>query len=89
MERVEILFDLAMKEFRKNPVRSNRYVDLARKIGTRYQVRFSKELKEKFCKKCSTLMVPGETTKTSRKKGTDFYVVECFRCGHSYRKPAK
>src|SRR3989344_6871961 len=35
-ERIKILFDLAKKEFEKNPQRSRRYVELARNIGTRY-----------------------------------------------------
>jgi len=55
-ERIEILLNMAEKEFRKHPGRSARYVELARKIGTRYNVRLTKEQKRKFCKNCNTLL---------------------------------
>ena len=51
-ERINILFRLASEEFKKHPERSNRYVELARKIGMRYNVRIPKLLKRRFCKKC-------------------------------------
>jgi len=46
-ERILILLDLAEKEFKKHPERSRRYVELARKISLRYNVRLSKQLKRK------------------------------------------
>ena len=81
-ERIEILFDLAEKYFSKKPERSKRYVELARKIGMRYNVRLSKPMKERFCKKCSALMTKNTM---ELKSGT----VKCLNCGHSYRKSEK
>jgi len=48
-ERIQILFSLAEKEIKKHPERSRRYIELARKLGLRYNVRLPRELKRKFC----------------------------------------
>jgi|FaiFalDrversion2_1042247.scaffolds.fasta_scaffold00207_8 ribonuclease P protein subunit RPR2 len=88
-ERIEILLDLAKKELDKNPERSRRYVQLARKIGLRYNIRFSKFLKRMFCKKCNTLLIPGKTSivRTNSKERT--VRVKCINCGKYYRYPLK
>lgn len=88
-ERIGILFDLAKKEFGKKPERSRRYVALARKIGMRYNVRFSKGMKESFCKKCDTLMVPGKTLQTRLDSETKSVIIRCGSCNYSYRKRYK
>lgn len=60
-ERIEILLGLAKKE-NKNKERSRRYVQLARKIGTRYVVRLSTEQKRSFCKRCDSIII-GKSSK--------------------------
>lgn len=88
-ERIAILFDLAEKEFKKYPERSNRYVQLARKIGLRYNIRLSKELKRKFCKSCNTLLIPGLTEKVRMDSKNKTVVRRCLKCGKVYRYPYK
>jgi len=83
-ERIQILFDLAEKEFRKNPERSRRYVELARKIGLRYNVRLPKELKKKFCKECNSLLLPGKSC-TMRVVGKRILTIKCSNCNKIYR----
>jgi len=85
-ERIEILFDLAQKELKKHPERSRRYVELARKIGLRYNVRLGK-LKRNFCKRCNTILKPGLTSKV--RNDTDRKVVEtiCLNCNNITRIP--
>jgi ribonuclease P protein subunit RPR2 len=91
-ERIEILFKQAEKEFRKHPRRSRRYVELARKIGMRYNVRLGGEEKRKFCKfckSCNTLLKPGATSQVrldSRKKTK---IIICLKCNKVYRYPYK
>lgn len=78
-ERIEILFGLAREELEKHPERSRRYVESARKIGTRYNIRFPKELKRSFCKKCNTLL----TTKTSEEIEShlpNLRLIKCLNC---------
>lgn len=88
-ERIQILFSMAEKEFKKHPERSRRHVELARKIGLRYNVRLSKELKRKFCKKCYTLLKPGITSKVRLDKSTKNVNVLCLNCNKIYRYPYK
>lgn len=85
-ERIEILFDLADKNLNRNLKRSQRYVELARKIGTRYNVRFSKEMKRKFCKKCNTLL---KGTKASVRTERKTLIIKCQNCHTIYRYPYK
>ena len=86
MERIGILFVLAKKELGKNPERSRRYVELARKIGMRYNVRFSKELKKSFCKNCNTLLIPGKTSQVRIQSKTKSIVVRCKNCDSVYSR---
>jgi len=88
-ERIEILLALAEKEFKKNSERSKRYVELARKIGLRYNVRLTKNQKNKFCKKCFSLMVPGATSVVRLDDKTKTIIIRCKKCNTIYRKPYK
>jgi ribonuclease P protein subunit RPR2 len=86
-ERIEILFNLAKKEFKRHPERSKRFVELARRIGQRYNVRFSKELKRSFCKNCNSLLIPGVSSNVRLIKGVTF--IKCTKCNKIYRYPYK
>ena len=82
-ERIEILIDLAKKEFKKHPERYKRYVKLARKIALRYNVRM-KKLKRLFCKNCFTLLTPSTSTVRLQNKTV---IVKCKVCEKIYRYP--
>ncbi|MBD3155741.1 MAG: ribonuclease P [Candidatus Aenigmarchaeota archaeon] len=86
-ERIDILFELAKKELKKYPKRSRRYVELARKIGLRYNIRLSKERKRSFCKKCNTLLYIGKTAKITSDKLPELKVVKCLNCGEKKKIP--
>jgi ribonuclease P protein subunit RPR2 len=86
-ERIEILFKEAEENFKKHPERSKRYVELARKIGLRYNVRFSKELKRKFCKNCNSLLIPGVSSKVRVEKKN--LIIKCLKCNKLYKYPVK
>jgi ribonuclease P protein subunit RPR2 len=85
-ERIEILFDLAEKNLGKNLQRSQRYVELARKIGMRYNVRFPKEMKRKFCKNCNTLL---KGTKAQVRTEGKSLIIKCQVCNTIYKYPYK
>jgi ribonuclease P protein subunit RPR2 len=85
-ERIEILFDLAEKNLDKNLKRSQRYVELARKIGMRYNVRFPKEMKRKFCKNCNTLL---KGTKAKVRTEGKSLIIKCQVCNTIYKYPYK
>jgi len=87
-ERIEILFSLAEKEFKRHPERSKRYIQLARKIGLRYNVRLPKELKRKFCKECNSLFtVSSKQVRIDSRTKT--VTIKCLNCGKTYRYPYK
>lgn len=86
-ERIKILFGLADKELKKHPTRSRRYLELARKIGLRYNVRFPKKLKRSFCKNCNSLLKPNVTSAVELKKRA--IVIRCKNCNKVYRYPYK
>jgi ribonuclease P protein subunit RPR2 len=88
-ERIQILFSLAEKELKKHPERSRRYVELARKIGLRYNIRFPRELKRKFCKKCNSLLIPGLTSRIRIDSKKKILTVKCLKCEKIYRYPYK
>ena len=44
-ERIEILFEQAQRAFSDHPERSNRYVELARRIAMRQRIRIDREFR--------------------------------------------
>ncbi len=86
-ERMRILFGLAEEEFGDNPGRSDRYVELARKIGMRYNVRVPKEFRPRFCKSCNRYLVPGKNSVTRTSKRTRSLKIKCLGCGSVSRHP--
>ncbi|MEM5773216.1 MAG: ribonuclease P protein component 4 [Candidatus Aenigmatarchaeota archaeon] len=82
-ERIQILFSLAEKELKQHPERSRRYIELARKIGLRYNIRLSRELKRKFCKNCNTLLKPGITC--SVRIQDKMITIKCKNCNKLIR----
>jgi len=85
-ERIQILLHLAEKEFGRNLNRSIRYVELARKISLRYNVRMDKLQKSKFCKRCNSLMVPGLTSSVRLDSGRKLLIIKCKKCNMIYRQ---
>jgi ribonuclease P protein subunit RPR2 len=83
-ERIEILFKLAQENVKTHPKRSKRYVELARKIGTRYLVRFPKKTKLSFCKKCNSPLLPGYNLKVKLNPRHKFVEYTCS-CGEVKR----
>ena len=86
-ERIKILLDLAKKELKKHPKRSRRYVELARKIGLRCNVRLTKDQKEKFCKKCNQFLIPKKTSEVKLDPQKKLKKIKCLNCGYVFKKP--
>jgi len=84
-ERIGILFGFAEKELKEHPKRSKRYVELARKIGMRYNIRLGKEQKRKFCKNCNSVLKSGVTSQQRTEKGK--LIIKCTKCNKIYRYP--
>lgn len=88
-ERIDILLGLAEKWFKKNPQRAKRYIELARKISLRYNVRMGNFQKAKFCKKCNSLLIPGFSSSVRLDSRRNLLVVTCKNCKAVYREAYK
>ena len=77
-ERIKILFEEAEKIFEKSPKLANRYIELARKIAMKVNLRLPRNLKRKFCKHCYSYLVPGKTSRTRIHKSR--VTIYCFTC---------
>ncbi|HTZ61572.1 MAG TPA: ribonuclease P [Thermoplasmata archaeon] len=83
-ERITTLFALAEREARDGHVAlADRYVTLARRIGTRYNVRLVPEFRDLYCRGCSSFWVEGRTVRTRLRGGRR--VRTCLRCGRQRR----
>lgn len=86
-ERVSELFRMAGEEFNKNPERSHRYVELARKISMRHNVRIPKALKVNFCKYCYRYLKPGINSRKRVNPRQEAIITHCLECGRVSRIP--
>ncbi len=78
LERVKILLKEADENFKKHPERSDRYVNIARKIAMKVNLRIPRELKRKFCKHCYKYLKPGVNCRVRIRKGKVIYY--CLSC---------
>lgn len=88
-ERIQILLNLARKELERHSDRSRRYVELARKIGLRYNVRLSKNDKKSICKKCNTVLIYGKTSLVRLESNKKTLNIICKNCSNIIRIPYK
>ena len=86
-ERIERLFLLADEVFDKEPERAHRYVQLARKIAMRYNIRIPKDFKRRFCKKCYKYLKPNINCRVRTRASQQAVIVTCLECGHVMRYP--
>lgn len=85
-QRMERLFSLAAEEHELHPERSDRYVHIARQIGTRLRVRMPRHLKRLFCKHCGSY-ISASGARTRLHQGV--LTTSCPRCGGVMRRPYK
>jgi ribonuclease P protein subunit RPR2 len=82
-ERVGVLFHQAETAFPAHPDRSNRYVELARKIAMRQRIRIDREFRRRFCHHCSSYLVPGQNMRVRVHRGN--VVITCNICNKQTR----
>jgi ribonuclease P protein subunit RPR2 len=84
-ERIDLLFQFAEHERALGKYKKlDRYVDLARRIGMRYNVRLPANYKWKFCKHCYSYLHPGRTADVRTRN--KFIVIHCRSCGKHMRR---
>jgi len=86
-ERMRILLAQAENEIiqNRNYNRARRYVILARKLGTRYNIRIEKYYRSKICRSCNSLLITSSACRIRCQGGKiTFY---CKTCGNIMRMP--
>jgi len=84
-ERMDILFSQAEKEFNEHSERSHRYVELARKISKKYNIKIPQKWNRRYCKKCYKFLYPGHNS-TIRLINQEVNII-CGECGHVMKIP--
>jgi len=85
--RIKKLFSEADKVFKKSPKLANRYVEIARKIGMKVNLRLPKYIKRKFCKHCYSYLKSGVNSRTRIHKNK--VIIYCQNCRKYTRIPLK
>jgi len=86
-KRIRYLFQEASKEFNNDSSLSDRYVELARKISMKYQVKIPREFKRMFCKHCYSYLFPNKNVRI-RLHGSKM-IYHCTKCNNFMRYPFK
>ena len=84
LQRMERLFALAGAVHATHPERSDRYVQVARKICTRTRVRMPRLLKRLFCRHCGSFLT-AVATRVRLREGV--LTTTCLLCGEQMRRP--
>ncbi len=88
-ERMHILFTLAERESveNKNLPRAKRYVELARKIGMRYNVRMDRYFGLLVCRSCNSFLGNSASARVRTLGGK--IIICCKNCGRVKRIPLR
>jgi ribonuclease P protein subunit RPR2 len=88
LERINTLFSEAALRFPREPSLSNRYVQLALRISTKYRIRLPQSIKKQFCKSCHSFLKSPDNCRIRLNKGKLCY--HCLVCNdvkrYSYKK---
>ncbi|MFO7619104.1 MAG: ribonuclease P [Thermoplasmata archaeon] len=87
-ERIFLLLEMAEQRALSGQMAlANRYAQLARKIGMRYQVPMPRSFNLRFCRRCMKYLVPGKNARVRTSAGR--LSRKCLECGAVYRIPLK
>ena len=80
-ERIRILFNAAEERMEMgDSALAKSYIKRLMKISTHYKIKLSKEMKNKICKKCNTLLIPGKTCSVRVVSVHRYVSYECNDC---------
>jgi ribonuclease P protein subunit RPR2 len=87
LERIRSLFEQAEHESREHPERSKRYMEMALRLSTRYNVRLPPGLRRRVCRSCHAYLVPGRNSTVRTSPSRKAVLVTCRECGRVHRHP--
>ena len=86
-ERMEILFRNAEERFDEFPELSDRYVEIARSLGMKYNVPLPRYFSRRVCSECGSFLVPGSNCRVRLVSEHGRKAVTCLNCGNIKRYP--
>jgi len=90
LRRIHRLFNLALEMIHEDPELAQRYVEIARRIAMRAQVRLPRQYRRLVCRHCKGFIVPGVNCRVRLQPRREPHVViTCLRCGGHMRIPLK
>jgi len=87
--RVKILLVKSLQTAKEDINLAGRQAELARRICLKYNLRFTYDDKQLFCRKCKRFIVPGVTSRIRLGYSPKAVKITCSECGHIYRKLLK
>lgn len=82
LECVRRLFELAdLRALDGDLARADRYVEIARSIGMKHNVRVPSELGRRYCKYCYRYLLPSKTSEVRLNSRENRVEVVCLTCG--------
>lgn len=79
-ERMQILIERAGESARAGePALADRYAQLARALGMRYNIRLPPQFKRRLCRTCGSFLVPGRNMRVRLRPGRTVWT--CLKCG--------
>ncbi|MBN2733943.1 MAG: ribonuclease P [Methanomicrobiaceae archaeon] len=84
-ERIICLFETADEFLKTHPSFSINCIKHAKKISMRYRIRIPKPYNRKYCRKCSSYLIPGYNMKIRVHRGK--VIATCKACGNIRRYP--
>lgn len=79
-ERIRILYNLAAGMAGKDEALSTEYVKTLRRISSHYKVGIPEDIKDRICKRCNLVLVPGLTADVRLASSKGYVVYACRKC---------
>ena len=79
-ERIQLLYDLAVGMAGRDSALSAEYVKTLRRISAHYKVGMPGVIKDRICKRCNLVLVPGLTANVRLASSKGYIVYTCKKC---------
>jgi ribonuclease P protein subunit RPR2 len=84
-DRIRALYKLAEEAQMKDRELAKYYVKLLKRISMHYKVSIEKSIKNRICKKCGSVLIPGKNVKVRLASANGCAVYKCDECGRETR----
>ncbi|MDQ3717854.1 MAG: RNase P subunit [Thermoproteota archaeon] len=84
-DRIDLIIANALHE--QDEYLAAKQASQARKIAMRFRIRLPYRIRQLYCKKCKTFIVPGRSARVRVGRAKSRAIrITCLKCGYTYRK---